>query len=287
MRPPWSGRDSRSAFALPELLIALAITLGISAVVFHLFHQSERAFRDQAIITEMQQTARLLISQIVDDIRIAGQGIPPGLSDVILPGSNASRLNIRANWTGSESISTSALPVWLTLGSPVTLPVETTLGFSANRQIFVFSGMDWARGTINSVSGAAKTVRLTPTALSKPGLSFSMPDAPILSTDEAVSIYRDVALQVVRRTTSTNTENAAAPVWAPANELATNITELNFQYFDRSGMQVAVDDSVTRAQVAGIEVRITTQTPTSLSDGSRPNYSLRMRTSARNLEFRW
>jgi hypothetical protein len=264
-------------------MIALAIGLGISAVAFRLFHQSERAFRDQAIITEMQQTARLLISQIVDDIRVAGQGIPPGLSDVILPGSNASRLNIRANWTGAEAMSTSPLPLSLTLGSPVTIGVESTLGFSANRQVFVFDGVDWVRATINSVSGAAKTIRLTPTALSKPVMSLSM---PILSTDEAVSIYRDPALQAVRRTTSTNTENAAAPVWAAANELATNVTELNFQYLDRSGMQVAVDTSVGRAQIVGIEVRITARTSTSLSDGSRPDYSLSVRTSARNLQLR-
>jgi Tfp pilus assembly protein PilW len=283
VHPRLSVRDSEAAFALPELLMATAITLLVTAAVFQLFHQSERLFRDEAIIVEMQQTARLLASQIADDIRIAGQSIPPGISEVVLPGSSASRLNIRAGFTGTETTAASNVPISLSVGGPVTVGVESTPGFSTNRQVFVFAGTDWARATINSVSGSAKTIRITPTTVSRSSLSLV---TPVLSTDEAVSIYRDAALQVVRRTTSTNTENPSAPVWAPANELATNVTELTFQYYDMSGMTVMVETAAGRSQVSRIDTRITVRASTPLSDRSRPSYALNIRSLSRNLQLR-
>src|SRR5215475_11884346 len=63
-------------FSLIELLIALSIALGLSAMMFQLFHQNERVIRDQTLIMEMQQTARVVASQIADEIRMAGQGVP-------------------------------------------------------------------------------------------------------------------------------------------------------------------------------------------------------------------
>ena len=277
-------QGSEAAFSLLELLMAMGVTLTTAAVVFLLFHQSERVFRDQAVLVEMQQTARLVLSEVIDDIRMAGQGIPSGLTDVILPGSDESRLNIRLGFSATESIVTSTLPVAITPGSPLTVGVESTSGFSANRQAFLWAGTGWARVTINSVSGSAKTIRFTPSLVTGPAMSFAVP--PTISTDEAVSIYRDAATQAVRRTTTTNTENAAAPLWAPANELATHVTEFHFSYFDGADSSIAVDTADLRAQVAFIEVQITVQASNSLSNGSRPTYSLSVRSSPRNLQLR-
>jgi hypothetical protein len=262
----------------------MSVMLCIAAAAFTLFHKSERLFRDQAIVVEMQQTARLVISQVLDDIRMAGQAIPPGLTDVLLPGSSASRLNLRSGFTVTESAITSALPIVVTLGVPVTVTVENTSGFSANRQAFLWSGNDWARITINSVSGSAKTIRGTPSVLGGSTISFTVP--PAISTDEAVSIYRDAAANVVRRTTTTNTENPDSPVWAPANELATHIAELKFSFFDSEGMPIAVDTPEHRSRVTAIEVRVSVQAATLLRDGSRPTYSLSVRASPRNLNLR-
>jgi hypothetical protein len=262
----------------------MGVTLSITATAFVLFHQSERTFRDQAVIVEMQESARLVLSQVIDDIRMAGQATPSGLTDVILPGSSASRLNVRMGFSATESFVTTVPPVNLTLAAPLTLGVESTTGFSANRQAFVWTRSDWARVTINSVSGSAKTIRFTPSLLSRTPMSFAAP--PVISLDEAVSIYRDPVSQVVRRTTSTNTQDPASPIWSPANELATHVTALSFLYYDSAGMPISIDTAELRAGVAVIEVQVIVEASMALSNGSRPRCSLSVRSSPRNLQLR-
>src|SRR5260370_14327845 len=69
--------SSRSeGFSLIELLLALVTTLALGMMVFHLFHHNERVVRDQTLMMEMQQTARVVAAQIADEIRMAGQEVP-------------------------------------------------------------------------------------------------------------------------------------------------------------------------------------------------------------------
>src|SRR5262245_21557926 len=102
-------------FSLIELLVALSVTMLLASMMFQLFHQNERVLRYQMLTMEMQQTARVVISQIADEIRMAGQGVPlyaaafdAGPSEattVILGSSGASRIDFRA---GLSNIETSA-----------------------------------------------------------------------------------------------------------------------------------------------------------------------------------
>src|SRR5262245_40242181 len=95
-----------NGFSLAELLIALTIAAGLSMMMFQLFHQNERVIRDQTIVMEMQQTARIVISQIADELRMAGQGVPVYASSldvapseaiaVFLDSSGANRIDFRA-----------------------------------------------------------------------------------------------------------------------------------------------------------------------------------------------
>ena len=63
-------------FSLTEVLVAVIVTMIVATAVFQLFERNERLYRDQNLITEMQQGARAAISQISDEIRAAGQGVP-------------------------------------------------------------------------------------------------------------------------------------------------------------------------------------------------------------------
>jgi prepilin-type N-terminal cleavage/methylation domain-containing protein len=284
-RRDWSRScKSLRGFSLIEVLVATAITVGVGSIVFQLFHQNERIFRDEAVRVEMQQTARLVVSQIGDDIRIAGQGIPPALGDVVLPGSSGQRLNIRTGFSTTETIVTTAPPVIVTLGTPLTLKVENTSGFSTGKHIFIWNAAGWLRANVDSVSGSAKTIALTPSAGSGPSVQFDTP--PTVGLDEAIALYLDSATSSVRRTTSTNTTDPGNPVWAPANEIATNVSGLDFLYFDRAGAPLIPDTPENRTKIASIEARVRIRPAAPVAGGTQPVFSLSVRAQPRNLQYR-
>jgi len=92
--------------------------------------------------------------------------------------------------------------------------------------------------------------------------------------------------RVVKRTTSTNTENPVSPTWAPANELATHVTQLQFSFYDDTGQLTTADTAELRARILAIEVYVTVEASMPLSSGVRPTYSLSARSSPRNLNLR-
>ena len=278
------GRNNHG-FSLIEVLVATSITIGVGAIVFQLFHQNERIYRDESVLMEMQQTARMVVSQIEEDIRIAGESVPPAVGDIVLPGSSAQRLNLRAGFSTTESIVTTALPISAALGSAITVKVESTAGFSAGKQIFVWDASTWLRATVNSVSGSAKTVRLTPAGGSTAPLQFTTP--PVIGLDEAIAVYRDAATNTVRHTTSSNTTNTDSPAWAPANEIAANVIGLDFLYYDSAGVLVTPDTPVNRSRIAAIEARVRVRPATPLSNlksGAQPVFALSIRAIPRNLQ---
>src|SRR5262245_14711421 len=118
-------------FSLIELLVALTVALTLASMTFQLFHQNERVIRDQTLIMEMQQTARVVASQIGDEIRMAGQGVPIYASRfdtapsettaVILASSNANRIDFRAGLSNVDMAIASGGPIDFTIGVPLTV----------------------------------------------------------------------------------------------------------------------------------------------------------------------
>src|SRR5262245_24826446 len=113
-------------FSLIELLMAMTITVGIGMVVFQLFYRNERVFRDQNLILEMQQNARAVASQIAEEIRMAGQGVPVYAATFdgspseavtsILPASTTSRIDFRAAASNVQTSATLVLPIDCAIG---------------------------------------------------------------------------------------------------------------------------------------------------------------------------
>src|SRR5437016_7787248 len=103
-------------FSLIELTLALATTLMLTTMLFHLFHHNERVIRDQTLIIEMQQSARVVAAQIADEIRMAGQGVPVYAARqdsakteciaVILGTSTNSRIDFRAGLSNATAVLT-------------------------------------------------------------------------------------------------------------------------------------------------------------------------------------
>src|SRR6266850_7755567 len=100
-------------FSLIELLMAMVITLLLSTMLFQLFNENERVIRDQTLTMEMQQTARVVASQIADEVRMAGQGVPIYASQfdnapaeavaAIIGTSSSNRVDFRAGLSNTET----------------------------------------------------------------------------------------------------------------------------------------------------------------------------------------
>src|SRR3989449_9072275 len=88
-----------------------------------------------------QQTARVVASQIADEIRMAGQGAPVHSSKfdtamvesmaVVLPASTNSRIDFRAGLSDADSAVTGAPPLDVTLNLQSTVSVNDGSAFSA------------------------------------------------------------------------------------------------------------------------------------------------------------
>lgn len=292
----------RNGYSLLEVLIAMSITMLIGTGVFQLFRQNEAVFHDQNLVTEMQQSARAGLAQTADEIRMAGQGVPvyaatydasPNEASVaILSGSNSTRINLRAGLAPAESAVVAPSPVPFTLGTPVSVTVLDATGFSdavgnspTGRFVYIWGDLGtarwgWVRASIVSITPSAKSVKVVPDSGSASPMTFSLP--PTISLEEGIAIYRDSSTGTMKHTTASNMTNPLSPTWAPANDLVTNVTLLNFAYFDKSGISVTPDTLANRARVARVDIRLSVQTTQDLSNHSRPTYAMSLRSIIRS-----
>lgn len=304
---PILARTTQSAlskdlgFSLLECLVAMTITLGVGMSIFQLFKQNEHVFRDEQIVAEMQQSARVAAFQISDELRLAGQGTPvfgasfapsPGESTVvILNGSSSSRINFRAGFSNVETDAATLLPVALVAASPKSLNVSDAsvfadaLGSNPSKRFVYLWGLigadtwGWARATLVTISSAANSLQVIPSQ------TIQFTGEPTISLDEAVAIFFDGSANSIKRTAATDLTSPTAPVWAPANELAANITELSFAYYDEADTPIVPNTLSARSRVRRIEVNLTAQGAEVLSTGKRPSLSLSFNTVPRNLRI--
>jgi prepilin-type N-terminal cleavage/methylation domain-containing protein len=283
-------------FSLIELLMTLTITSVLIMMMFQLFHQNERATRDQTQIMEMQQTARIVASQIADEVRMAGEGVPlyaaafdaaPSEADTVIFGSStADRIDFRAGLSNVETAVTSAAPLDFIIGVSRMVSVQDGTGFPTGKFVYIWgAGTDsawvWLRAQITSAGFGTLTV--TPYQTGNAGTIIHFTSAPSISLEEAVSIY--LTGNSVRRATATDMTNPASPVWSAANEIGSNFATLAFTYYDASGTVVTPDSLANRNAIARVDIDLTVVVAAALSNGSQPSYSLSMRTIPRNLRL--
>ena len=280
-------------FSLIELIIALMIALTLSMMMFQLFHQNERVVRDQTIVVEMQQTARIVAAQISDEIRMAGQGVPMSASNfdstsseadtVFLSSSNSSRIDFRAGLSNVATAVTTLPPLDFAIGVARSMSVADGSGFSIGKFVFISGEFAWLRCIVTTANATTLMVIPRETGTGDAVIRFS--SKPEVALDEAVSIY--LSAGSVRRATASDMTNSTNPTWSAANEIGRNLTELTFSYYDRNNNLVAPTSLSNRLSIARVDVRLTVQAANLLSDGTRPTYSLALRTIPRNVRIRW
>jgi hypothetical protein len=274
----------------------------LTMMLFHLFHQNERVIRDETLMIEMQQSARVVAAQIADEIRMAGQGVPvyPARQDaakteyiaVILGTSTNSRIDFRAGLSDAETAVTGAPPIDLTLNTQRTLPVSDGSVFSTvlstpapiGRFVYVWgptsnSTWAWVRAELISIDSTSLTIRPWQSSNMETTIIFTR--LPTIALEEAVSLY--LTGNSIRRATAADMTNPANPLWSAANEIGKNFTSLNFTYYDRYNNVVAPTTLANRSAITRVDIQLTVQTPSVLSNGAQPGYSLAMRTAPRNL----
>jgi type II secretory pathway pseudopilin PulG len=308
-------------FSLVEALMALLISSGIAIAIFQLFQQNERSFRDQHLVIEMHQIARAVASQIGDEVRMAGEGIPLFASTfdnnnseavtAILASSTANRIDFRAGLSNTETNVTSAIPIDFTLGIPRTVNVgdgsqfSKTLGTTAPTGKFVYfwgpaspATWAWIRAELTQVSSNSLTItpRQGGDAGRSPGADSVLGTAddgirflkpPTVSLEEAVSF--SFSGDAVKRATAANMTNPAAPTWSAANEIGRNVVSISFTYYDQNNRPIpapSLTSLVNRASIARVDLRLAVQTANTLTNGARPSYLLAQRMILRNTRLR-
>ena len=280
-----------TGFSLVEMLIALMIALALGTMMFQLFHQNERVIRDQTLIMEMQQTARVVASQIADEVRMAGQGVPLYASRfdstasegvaVILASSTANRVDFRAGLSNVATAVTTPAPMDFTIGVPKTVSVANGSAFSIGKFVYVSGDSLWLRGAITTASSTALTIIPRETDVTASIIHFTA--RPSISLDEAVSIY--LSGGSVRRATASDMTNPANPVWSAANEIGKNFTSLTLTYYDPGGIRRVPSSLFDRVAIARVDIQLTVQAASPLSNGTTPAYSLALRTIPRNVRI--
>jgi hypothetical protein len=306
---------------LVELMVVLAITTFIGLVVFHLFQQNEKVFRDQNLILEMQQNTRAVAAQIADEIRMAGQGVPVYSSTfdttmdeataAVLRGSDATHLYFRAGVTAIEASVTSPTPFDFILGTPVTITVSNSRIFSsllgttptAGRFVFVWGPCaheiwGWVRAEVTLIANATNSITLIPrqagTACRHAGLDGISPDdddliqftaAQSISMEELISFQFDSGS--VKRSTVSNASDLMSPSWGAAAEIGQNFAALRFRYYTKEDIEVPapVNTLAARLSIARIDVHLVGETADTLPTGTRHRLALGLRAIPRNLRI--
>ena len=265
------------------------------------------ADRDDAIETSKGHVQLTVKSANADEIRMAGQGVPiyatsydasPSEGAVaVLAGSSSTRINFRAGLSPAESAVVGPMPANFAVGTSITLTVDNATIFSSvvgnsptGRFVYIWgdagtTGWNWVRASIVSITPSTKNVRVLPVETG-PGGVVSFTVSPTMSLEEAVAIYRDSPSGTLRRTTSSNMTSPLNPVWSPANELATNVTLLNFTYFDRSGSMVTPDTLANRSRIVRVDICLTVQTTQELRNHTRPTDAMAVRSMIRSATIR-
>jgi type II secretory pathway pseudopilin PulG len=73
-----AGLHGEGGFTIVEMLLSMAIMIGITAVIFSLVDPSHGTYRTQPEVSDMQQRLRVSTSFLASDLLMAGAGAPSG-----------------------------------------------------------------------------------------------------------------------------------------------------------------------------------------------------------------
>lgn len=159
-------RSKNAGFSLVELLIALLLSGIVVAAVYGIFISQNRSYVNQNRTSEMQQNARIAMTILSGEFRMAGFGFSIN-GDYSLPGGTGYAVTPTNSSTGPDSVAIQygtsvnpTTPATLTSAmansnSSITLAISSTVGFAANDFIIISDGQNASRLQISGTPGAS------------------------------------------------------------------------------------------------------------------------------------
>jgi type II secretory pathway pseudopilin PulG len=259
-----------AGFSLLELLVASLVSLFVVGGVMSMLVSIQDTHRDQQQLIDIQQGARIAMSQLQRDIQIAGVGLtwllPP--TPVIIPRPDGG-IDIRQNQGGLMSGFAADMT-----GNNDPISVLDVTGFQVGMEIAVYDGggaIDFT--TITAIDAA--TDRISHTGVSK---AFTLADGSAVARVLTVSYF----LQNSAGTMTLVREQDGA-LTAP---LATNIVAAgtSITYWDDSNPSVVFNPASNADQLRITMVEITLELQTEdprLNTNIRPTTTLTFRVTPR------
>lgn len=213
--------DSRG-FSLLEVLIALTLTGVITAAILHAYITQHRNYMVQDDITAVQQSARAAIDEIGRHVRMAGNGLPAGVSGMVPVNSNPDSLLIRYRVDDCEvSIDTTMSSV--TADIICDGPVDC---FRSGQMAYIFhpdsGGGEWF--WVSSVDSVNNRIGHAASPLSQAYVKGA-----VVMTMEQILFYVDA-------TTSPNNPRLMVQLPGQAAQVyADNVDDLQFRYRIQNG----------------------------------------------------
>ncbi len=260
--------EDQRGFTPHEVLIAASTFLFILFAVYLVYEASRNTFARGEAKTDIQQNARMALSTMERELRMAGAGVPalscPGPLLRIVearPRKIIFRVDLR-------NVSTT-LTAQANAGSS-TLTVNTTSGIAANNTIYLTDGTTCAAKTVQTVAGVILTLTTTLATAYASGSQVFRP--------------KDVTFNITGGQLTRDEVNPGAAPSASPPVLAQKVKDQDtFKYYDTANAEITANNPVVNPDGTIRRIRIallTSDTPPGLDLQS---YTLTSDVRPRNL----
>ena len=264
--------------SLIELLVALVVSAILIAGLYRTFIGQQKTYTVQEQVVDMQQRARLAISKMMKEIRMAGFGnvamiLPSAtfgsktLSNAITHDTPAGGITV-ITVGGETTIATDPVSPNQIQVTSLTDSQGNTLFDASNRRYISVGGLGGYR--ITSVDIGTKTLTLSGNLLQTP------------TSGTPVFALRAISYQVDG---GTNTLRRDMNLGAGLEILADNITSLQLEYRDAAGAVIA-NPVAQAANIRVVRVTVTARTEMSDPDYKTTSDGRRTRTVTSNIQVR-
>ena len=249
MRPFMIDRQMKNekGFTLIEMLIAMAMGIVLLGAAVYTYSKQDKVLREENRSLKTRDYARLAMDRLVDNLLLAGYGMPPGDSTLVTPrpargftNADVTTLTYRAN---TEGISTNSSFDRAFNVAGFLVPGGTEAAFTVGDQVVFFNveePEDWNDTKTLSTVAAVVIGATTYGFLSwsgNNGIAYNpIADdvAVVLNQYHTIIITYDAGAQTI---TITDDQGTGTNI---TTTVASRVSDLTFSYFDMNGNPLTV-----------------------------------------------